>query len=73
MTREITKHDVAEFLSDELDATQVEGLGFVLAGIPFDEEGAILIQTWPNEGDKESVDFLLRVTRYRQPRIEGAK
>ena len=60
---QIDKFDVSEALARALDDTVVEGLGHVLLGEC--EDGVMVMQTWPEEG-KPSVDFLLRITRYRQ-------
>jgi hypothetical protein len=64
----LDKIDIAEALVELLDDAQVEGIGFTLAGSDV-EEGAVLLQTWQTPGMyEESVDFMIRVTRYRQPR-----
>lgn len=60
----IDKTDVAEALAATLDDTKVEGLGTVLLGES--EDGVMVMQTWPNGDNEPSVDFLVRITRYRQ-------
>lgn len=65
----IDKIDVAEALANKLDADYVEGLGYVLFGES--EDGVMVLQTWPDGDEGSSVDFLIRITRYRQPKEEA--
>lgn len=67
MSTSIDKIDVVEALAEVLDDSRIDGLGAVLAAPDGDEWGTLVLQTWPDGDDRPSVDFLLRVTRYRQP------
>lgn len=66
MTDSIDKIDVAEALAAHVDDARIPGLGTVLAAQDSEEWGTLVLQTWPDGDDKPSVDFLVRITRYRQ-------
>lgn len=66
MSNDIDKVDVAEALADVLDQKLIPGLGLVFAGVDFQDDGTIILQTWQTQ-DAPSVDFLCRITRYRHP------
>lgn len=68
MSSDVDKTDVAEALADIIDEKLIPGLGLVYAGVDSENDGTIVIQTWPDR-DSPSVDFLCRITRYR-PRPE---
>jgi hypothetical protein len=67
MTDSIDKLDVVEALAEALDNKRIDGLGYVLVGADSEELGTLVIQAWPDGDDKPSVDFLARITRFRQP------
>lgn len=59
------KLDVAETIVELMDGMCFQSLGTILAGVDSDEFGTVVLQTWPNGDNLPSVDFLIRVTRYR--------
>ena len=68
----IDKVDVVEALSEFLDDQTIEGLGFVLANATGNEQdGVMLLQTWPDGDEEPSVSFLLRVTRSRESEVRS--
>lgn len=68
MSDTIDKQDLAEAIAEAIDDKRHEVIGYTLAASDSVEWGTLVVQTWPDGDDKPSVDFLVRVTRYRQPR-----
>ena len=65
MADSIDKQDIVEAIAEAMDDLKHDRIGFVLAGSDGDEWGTLVIQAWPDGPGTPSVDFLVRVTRYR--------